>query len=34
MLNCIAAAFNSLVTDNIVRLGVNYKFDPSEIWNY
>ena len=24
----IAVAFNSRVTDNIVRLGVNYKFDP------
>ena len=26
----VAAAFNSRVTDNIVRVGVNYKFDPSE----
>jgi outer membrane immunogenic protein len=30
----VAAAFNSRVTDNIVRLGVNYKFDPNEIWGY
>jgi opacity protein-like surface antigen len=31
----VAVAFNSRVTDNIVRLGVNYKFDPNEIWaNY
>jgi opacity protein-like surface antigen len=30
-----AVAFNSRVTDNILRVGVNYKFDPSEIWaNY
>jgi opacity protein-like surface antigen len=28
----VAAAFNSRITDNIVRLGVNYKFDPNEIW--
>ena len=28
----VAAAFNSRITDNIVRLGVNYKFDPSDIW--
>ena len=28
----VAVAFNSRVTDNIVRLGVNYKFDPNEIW--
>jgi iron complex outermembrane receptor protein len=26
----VAAAFNSRITDNIVRVGVNYKFDPSE----
>ena len=26
----LAAAFNSRITDNIVRVGVNYKFDPSE----
>jgi iron complex outermembrane receptor protein len=30
----VAAVFNSRVTDNVVRLGVNYKFDPSEIWAY
>jgi outer membrane immunogenic protein len=30
----VAAAFNSRVTDNIVRLGVNYKFDPNPIWLY
>ncbi len=24
--------FNSRVTDQIVRVGVNYKFDPNEIW--
>jgi outer membrane immunogenic protein len=24
----VATAFNSRVTDNLVRLGVNYKFDP------
>src|SRR5262245_13790674 len=30
----VAAAFSSRVTDNIVRLGVNYKFDPTEIWAY
>jgi opacity protein-like surface antigen len=30
----VAAAFNSRVTDNVVRLGVNYKFDPNEIWSY
>jgi outer membrane immunogenic protein len=24
--------FNSHVTDQIVRVGVNYKFDPNEIW--
>jgi hypothetical protein len=28
----VAAAFNSRVTDNVVRLGVNYKFDPNDIW--
>jgi hypothetical protein len=27
-------AFNSRVTDNVVRLGVNYKFDLSDIWGY
>ena len=31
----VATAFNSRVTDNIVRAGINYKFDPNEIWaNY
>ena len=31
----VAVAFNSRVTDNIVRAGVNYKFDPNEFWaNY
>jgi opacity protein-like surface antigen len=30
----VATAFNSRVTDNVVRLGVNYKFDPNEIWGY
>ena len=30
----VAAAFNSRVTDNVVRLGVNYKFDSNEIWRY
>jgi opacity protein-like surface antigen len=29
-----AAAFNSRITDNILRVGVNYKFDPNEIWAY
>jgi outer membrane immunogenic protein len=30
-----AAAFNSRITDNIVRVGINYKFDPNEaIWAY
>jgi outer membrane immunogenic protein len=24
--------FNSHVTDHIVRVGANYKFDPNEIW--
>src|SRR5262249_48734188 len=28
-----AVAFNSRVTDNILRVGVNYKFDPNEIWS-
>ena len=28
----VAAAFNSRITDNTVRLGVNYKFDPNDIW--
>ncbi len=31
----VAVASNSRVSDNIVRLGLNYKFDPNEIWaNY
>ena len=30
-----AVAFNSRITDNILRVGVNYKFDPNDIWgNY
>jgi iron complex outermembrane recepter protein len=30
-----AVAFNSRVTDNILRVGINYKFDRSDIWtNY
>jgi opacity protein-like surface antigen len=29
-----AVAFNSRITDNILRVGVNYKFDPNEIWAY
>src|SRR5262249_24044129 len=28
----LAINFNSHVTDHIVRVGVNYKFDPNEIW--
>ena len=27
-----AVAFNSRVTDNVLRVGVNYKFDPNDIW--
>ena len=27
-----AVAFNSRITDNILRVGVNYKFDPIELW--
>jgi opacity protein-like surface antigen len=29
-----AAAFNSRIADNIVRVGVNYKFDANEIWAF
>ncbi|MBV8241515.1 MAG: TonB-dependent receptor [Hyphomicrobiales bacterium] len=29
-----AIALNSRITDNILRVGVNYKFDPNEIWPY
>jgi opacity protein-like surface antigen len=30
-----AVAFNSRITENILRVGVNYKFDANEIWaNY
>jgi iron complex outermembrane receptor protein len=29
-----AAAFNSRITDNILRVGVNYKFDSNDIWTY
>ena len=28
-----AVAFNSRITDNILRVGANYKFDPNEIWS-
>ena len=28
----VAPAFNSRVTDNVVRVGVNYKFNPNQIW--
>jgi outer membrane immunogenic protein len=28
-----AAAFTSRITDNLLRVGVNYKFDPNEMWN-
>ena len=28
----LAINFNSHVTDNIMRVGVNYKFDPSALW--
>src|SRR5260370_1378629 len=27
-----AVAFNSRITDNILRVGVNYKFDPYDFW--
>jgi opacity protein-like surface antigen len=27
-----AVAFNSRITDNILRVGVNYKFDPNDLW--
>jgi iron complex outermembrane receptor protein len=27
-----AVAFNSRITDNLLRVGVNYKFDPNELW--
>ena len=30
----VAAAFNSRAADNILRLGVNYKFDPNTVWLY
>jgi iron complex outermembrane receptor protein len=30
----ITLATSSRITDNIVRAGVNYKFDPNEIWAY
>ena len=30
----VAVAFNSRITDNILRLGVNYKFDPATAWLY
>jgi hypothetical protein len=25
-------AFNSRITDNILRVGANYKFDAADIW--
>ena len=30
----VAVAFNSRITDNVLRLGVNYKFDPATTWLY
>ena len=27
-----AVGFNSRITDNLLRVGVNYKFDPTDIW--
>src|SRR5262249_21417884 len=27
-----AVAFNSRVTDNLLRVGVNYKFDANDVW--
>ena len=30
----VAAAFDSRAADNILRLGVNYKFDPNTVWLY
>jgi opacity protein-like surface antigen len=27
-----AAAFNSRITDNMLRVGVNYKFDADGLW--
>jgi hypothetical protein len=30
--NSRTAAFNSRITDNLLRVGVNYKFDPNELW--
>jgi opacity protein-like surface antigen len=30
----VATAFTSRVTDDIVRLGVNYKLDPEMTWLY
>jgi hypothetical protein len=33
MNSTVAASFTASVTDNVVRLRVNYKFDPSDaIW--
>jgi opacity protein-like surface antigen len=29
-----AVAFSSRVTDNLLRVGVNYKFDAIDIWAY
>jgi iron complex outermembrane recepter protein len=28
------AAFNSRITDNLLRVGVNYKFDANDVWAY
>jgi outer membrane immunogenic protein len=28
-----AAAFTSRITDNLMRVSVNYKFNPNEMWN-
>jgi hypothetical protein len=30
--NSRTASFNSRITDKILRVGVNYKFDPYDIW--
>ena len=27
-----AVAFNSRITDNLLRVGVNYKFDANDLW--
>jgi hypothetical protein len=28
----LAVSLDARVTDHIVRVGLNYKFDPNEIW--